>query len=574
MIMNFRWNINKTKLRHFEDLKDLDPIIHKLLSILEIKDSKEAYNFLNPSEQTLQEPTLFMNSGKIINYLRKAIQKKKKIFIHGDFDVDGITATSILWDFLFNELGADVLPIIPNRFEEGYGLSEKSIDRIVKQDGEIVITVDCGIKDIELIKNYPAIDFIITDHHTYPKTKSGKKKSLKADNLIGVFHPQHPKSKLNFTQISGTTVAWKLICVLNEKINNNEFSPNIYLPYVAMATIADIMPLKDENRYLVKRGLEKMNTSTPLAINSLMQISGIENSEINSYHIGYIIGPRLNAAGRLEDATESVRLLCTKNKNKSKKIASHLDNLNKKRQELTSKYLEKAQSQIEKSKEDFLFFIHGVDWPEGILGLIAGRIQEKYSKPTLVSSLNSKKNIIKGSARSIKSYNVTDAIKNFENLLVKFGGHAQAAGFSLLPSNLDKFKKSIIEHANTNISQEELIPIINIAEKVQLNDVNFNFIKTIQKLAPFGFGNPRPLFLIENLRIISKKNVGRNQSHIQLLLSNKGKQVKSIGFRLADDFKKTHIDDRIDVVCNPTINEWKGFKNVQLEIKDFRISKK
>lgn len=576
--MKFNWELKQSHDIVFQGLEEYHPFINKIIESLGFgeNESEKIQSFLNPNIKDLNSYSLLPEIQKVSKYLLDAKQKNKKVFIHGDFDVDGIVATTILWDFLYRRLEMDVLPIIPNRFDEGYGLSEKTLNKVQEQGGNIVITVDCGIKDIELVKKYPTLDFIITDHHTYPTDTDGKKLDLKAQNLIGVIHPQHPDSKYPFIDICGSTVTWKLIQQIYEDacksdfLKSTDFDPNEYLELVAISTVTDIMPLIDENRIILTEGLRRIKTSTSIGLNSLLEASGVKKEEIQAYHFGYVIGPRVNAAGRIDNAIEAVKLFSTTKKEKADILSTKLNELNTKRQEISQSLLEKAEDEIKNYITlPKLIFISGENWPEGIIGLVAGKLQEKYSRPIIVASINGQE--VRGSARSPKVYDITSALERNSKYLDRFGGHIQAAGFGLQLDNLEALKESLLQDAQEKLSYEDLKPQIDIVCEIPFEDLSTEIVDVLDLLEPFGYGNPKPNFLFQDCEILDIRFIGKNKNHVRLVLESNSRSFGAIGFGQAEDFINVSLGDKIDVVGNIGMNEWNGNKDIQIEIKDFKI---
>ncbi len=536
-----------------------------------LRTQEDIESFLTPDSTQLQSPWLLEGMNQIVDFLIEAIARRRKIHIHGDFDADGICATSILWSYLYRELGADVSPIVPDRFEEGYGLSEKTLERITAEDGDIVITVDCGVKNIDLIKKYNNLTFIITDHHIFPTSEDELKLINNMPNLIGVLHPLHPKSKFDFTEICGTTVAWKLISALAERTGNVKFDPNVFLPFVALATVTDIMPLIKENRYIVKQGLALANTNPPLGFESLFETAQLIKPSIDVYHFGFVLGPRLNAAGRIEDAMDAVRLFSTNNRDTAKRYAEKLNLLNHQRQEMTQELIDLVEPRALEQLENKCIFIIGDNWPEGILGLVAGKLQERFNRPILVASKQNNGDMIRGSARSPRYFHITDALNQFKHLLSKFGGHRQAAGFSLPSRNIENFRDGLLQLANTQITSEDLVPFLEITGEITLPQINYQNVLEIGKLAPFGYGNTDPKFVIRNLEVIDLRLVGRDQTHLKLRLSKDGKAIDAIGFGLANKFGDILPGSIVDVAGQIQINKRPNYNNVEILIKDIYL---
>lgn len=569
MASRYTWKKIEYEPQFYPELKDSHQIIHSLLSQRGIKIGDET-KFLIPHVRDLNDFLLLPQINEAVDAIKTAIDRGKKIFIHGDYDVDGISATSIVWDYLYRHQKAQVTPIIPSRFTEGYGLSALTLNKIIDQGGSFVITVDCGIKDAEIIDKFKQLDFVITDHHSYPPDSKGKKISAKAKNLLAVVHPQHPKSEYPFTDICGTTVAWKLIQAFEAKYPTG-CDVYSYLSLVALATVTDIMPLKNENRIILACGLNILKKTNHFNIHNLLLNADINKDDLEAYHFGYIIGPRLNAAGRLEDALDAVRLLVTQNTTTANEIISKLSTLNLKRQQITIDMLSEIEEKIKQIDSSCkIIFVVGEEWSEGVVGLAAGKICEKYNKPVIVGSIDPKTGIVKASARSIPSYNISEALGRYSELLLRFGGHAQAAGLTFDKSNFEKLLIALQKDANERIKDEDLVPVIKYSEKINLADLNLGLIDAIDMFQPFGFGNPNPLFYLKNLEVIGINSMGKEMKHIKLTVSQNGNETTAIAFNQSDAFKNIKRGDMIDVIGSLKINEWRGNREVQIEIKDFK----
>ncbi len=507
-------------------------------SIIDFLLKQRGLEGLNLSSLDMIKPAFDMyNVEKASDEVFKAVKLGKKIFIHGDFDADGITATAILWSFLYKELNANVTPYIPNRFDEGYGLSDKSIQAMINMGAELIITVDCGIKDIELVYKYSdKVDFIITDHHTIRKqTDESLDKAiyLVKNNFLlpakakAVVHPKinHPQEEL-----CGAGVAWKLCYTINQKYINSEYIFKL-LGLVAIGTVCDIMPLVGENRLFVKEGIKQLRTGTNIGINELCKVSGIEFTEISSYQIGYIIGPRLNAAGRLGSAIDSVRLLSTESQANAKNLAQKLNDLNIRRQNLTLEYFLEAEKLVEKDKE--IIFIKGEKWPEGILGLIAGRLTEKYNRPAIVFS--TKENFAKGSARSIEEFNMTEALTKHKNLIEKFGGHNLAAGLTVNVNHLVELENSLYHYSTPLLKEVDKTKKLYIDAVGDLSELNIKLAETITTMGPFGYKNEEPVLASFGTNLLYFKTMGANNNHIRAIFNSGNSQIEAVSFGNADE---------------------------------------
>jgi len=574
-----KWDLlykkNTYKDKDTQNLGAEEKIIKQLFINRGIVNQVTQDKFFNISRKDIYHGSSLYGTKKAGEFLLQAVKDKKKIIIYGDYDVDGVTATAILFDFLYRDLGADVMPFIPNRFDDGYGLNADVLDDFVKKKIDIIVTVDCGIRDKKLVETYSkkGIDFIITDHHT-PATDKDDKYIL-PDKAVAIVHPN--LGKYPFSKIAGATVSWKLVEVLSElalevgflkeKINIDK-----YLDQVALATVCDIMPLQDENHAIVHFGLKQFAKSQNVGLLALTKYLNIDLDEIESYHLGFTIGPRINASGRIKHALESVRLLTTKDNNIADKIVLELDRLNTYRRKITIELVEEVEQELSKLKKlPKLIFAYGNDWPEGIVGLIAGKLTEKYSRPVLIGSL--KNGVVKGSARSVKDFDITDAISKFDKLLNRYGGHKLAAGFSLSDKNVDKFKTQLQKLAEQELSDDDLIPTIKVEANLPIELLNFSFINKLTKLKPFGYGNKRPVFLLENYEILQLRAIGKEKTHLKLQVSKAKKTIDVIGFNQADKIAQLSTGTHIDMVGYLDINIWNGNKTIQFNLKDIVKSK-
>lgn len=552
------------------ELKGYSDILKQLLFNRGIVEKEKAHKFLNPDISQIHSSTLLSDINEAMEKIKNVKESGGKIFVYGDYDVDGVMATSILWDFLYRKLHIDTLPYIPSRFEEGYGLSRSGLDSILQNKGSLVITVDCGIRDIELVEEYTkkGLEFIITDHHTLVEDEDGD--PVLSEDAVAVVHPKSPKSNYPFKEICGAAVAWKLIDAYSKKFEISQFDSYDYLDMVSIATITDIMPLEDENRAIVALGLKKIQNTQNLGLRTLMLSCGVDQNAVDAYHYGFVLGPRINAAGRMEDAMDAVRLFSTEKLAAATEFAEKLNSLNLKRQDLTKEIFEKAKLQAEKETDNNLIFVWGDKWPEGIVGLVAGKLQEEFYKPVLAASVDGE--VAVGSARSISGFNITDAISRSAQILERFGGHAQAAGFTVRKENLENFKRNVIEYANEEISEENLVKTTIIDMELKLSDLTADLFEEIETLKPFGLSNRTPSFLLDNLEVMKKFFLGREKSHVKLLLKDqKGNQIDALGFFMAQKFEFVNPGDRMRIIGAIDKNEWNGQISIQIKIKEFEL---
>jgi len=545
---------------------DKGSFLERLLEGREISDTEK---FLNPNISVLENFSSLYDVESASKTILKAVKEGKKIYIYGDFDADGICATALLWKFLYKDLAEfldikiDVLPYIPDRGEQGYGLTESSLDDIKGQGGEFVITVDCGIRDLELIKEYKDISFIITDHHQPPEDFNTKHK-------YPIVHQMYPKHEYSNQKICGTTIVFFLIQQIKKEVGMEyEITEDTEgLDLVALATVTDIMPLVEENRVLVNFGLKQINKNPRVGIEKLCEVSKVEPKDIDTYHLGFLIGPRINVAGRIGDPLKAVKLLISQDPKLCTDIAYELNDLNFRRQEMTKEALEKSEKEVE--KEDRILIYFNEDIHEGIVGLVAGKLQERLHIPTLViTKLNEE---LRGSARSILGFNVTQALEESSEFLDRFGGHAQAAGFSLKEKNLKKFIKKMQEIAKRDITDEMLISELKIDMVISTEDISYDLLNAINKLKPYGYGNSKPKLMMSSLEVISKRILGKGKNHMKLEIKGEvGNIISMILFRCEEDITKIKIGDIIDVVGSIYLNSWMGKDSLEFQVKEWKF---
>jgi single-stranded-DNA-specific exonuclease RecJ len=551
-----------------------------------IDDPTMVQSFLKPDIKSLSSPFLLKDMKLACDILSEKITSGKRIRIIGDYDVDGVISTYILYR-TFTELGAKVDYEIPDRIKDGYGINVNIVKAAYDEGIDTIITCDNGIAAIEqiaLAKEYK-MTVIVTDHHNLVQTEEGGYILPPADAVI---NPKQPDCEYPFEGLCGAAIAYKLCIALLEKqdlINGNSLGEEI-LSFTAIATICDVMDLVDENRIIVKYGLEILKRTKNLGLLALIEASGIEKEQLNTFHMGFVIGPCLNASGRLDTAKKGLELLLTESKDKAEHLAEEVRNLNEIRKSMTAENVEKAISQIEETdlKFDKVLVIYLEDCHESIAGIIAGRIREKYNKPTLV--LTEADGCIKGSGRSIELYNMFEELSKCRELFLKMGGHPMAAGFSLQKENLDILRKTL--NSNTGLTEEMLIPKVTIDIHLPFGYVNEALIRELQQLEPFGKGNEKPLFAEKNIKIKSAIIIGKNASGIRFRLQNQyGKEIDAIYFGdvvrffdyIGETFGESEVDKlktgrgmngEIAITYFPRLNEYNGFKTIQLMIQNYR----
>ena len=543
---------------------------------------------MNPDISNLHSPILLPDLIKATNLIMQNIREEKRIRIVGDYDVDGVTSTFILCKGLRN-IGANVDYKIPHRVEDGYGINENIID-YAKNDGiDLIITCDNGIAAMKALDhaNDLGINVIITDHHEVQYVDGVEQ----LPTAIAIINPKRSSSKYPFNGICGAVVAFKLIqqlYVINGK-DEEEFM-NEFLPFATIGTVCDVMSLVDENRNIVAEGIKKLNETSNIGLKAMIEVCQIEGN-LDVYHIGFIIGPTINSSGRLESAELSLELFLESNYSQAIVMAKELRELNQKRQKLTEEGYLKVDELIEKYELDKklrILMVKETSIDESIIGIIAGRIKEKYNRPTLVFTKS--RNFLKASGRSIEEYNMFENLEKYKDRFRAFGGHKMACGLSI---DEDRLKDFIVDVNNdSNLSKEDLVKKIYIDSIVPLEDVNFNMISDLEILKPYGNGNPKPIFASLNLKIFNFSVLGKNKNVLKFDVSD-GKNVRrGLYFKnveefifelgnelgLIDEVYKI-VDNKnnsilVDLVYTPVINEFRGVKNVELRISSIRVSKK
>ena len=574
---NTKWNIKN--IPKDKDIKinniPVDKDILKILFSRGIKSPGEIRDFLNPKLENLQNPNKLYDVEKAVKIIREAIRKNINIWIYGDYDVDGITSTAVLY-LALKELGAEnVSYYIPIR-DEGYGLNNDALKKIKDSGGELVITVDCGITAFEEIKFANSINLpvIITDHHNL----QGKK----VPEALAVINPKRIENEYTFESLAGVGTVFMLVLSLFESYGKKEEAFE-YLDLVSIGTIADIVPLLSENRILTRFGLEKLpfTKNRGLAFLLYKLFNSGENkgnnpkSEYSTYDVGFIIAPVFNAAGRLKDAKMVVKLLTSDNNREIEIIVKELINKNFERKELQSRIVEMIEKNIEKNKinEDFVIIDYSPEYHHGIIGIAASKIVDTYYKPVIIMEVKEDEGIAVGSCRSIEGFNILNALQSMPELFVKFGGHAGAAGFTIPIKNIELFKRKINEYAKKILKEDDFVKIINIDKQIPMQKMSYEFFKTIELLKPFGFGNPMPTFQTKNVLLENIKFIGENKNHIMFDLKQKGFVIKNaVWFGSGEYFKELNENLFYDIVYKLKIEKFQDRYYTKVYIEDMKAS--
>ncbi len=530
--------------------------------------------FLNSTLKDIPSFEKLFDSKKAAKEIVKSVKGGKKIVIHGDFDADGICSVSILWEFLFKEVSekldtkVDVVPYIPSRVDQGYGLTESSINDVLQLGGQLLISVDCGVRDRELIKKFKkekGLGFVITDHHQPPE-------DLGLDLEYPLVHPMYPEHEYPNTNICGAFVTFLLIQAIRSQLKmDTEITQDTRgLDLVAMATVTDLMPLQGINRVVVKYGIEQIKKGKRVGLNELIKVAGIEQKDIDSYHLGYILGPRINAAGRIGSPLDAVKLLVSEKEDVCKSISEILNETNYQRQFMTQNGLDEAMEIIGESNEKLLFVV-GDDWHEGIVGLIAGKLNEKYHRPVLVGTRGEEG--IRGSARSISGFNVTNALSKCDKYLERYGGHDLAAGFTVKKGKEKEFSECIHKISEELITDEMLVRNLNIDLLLSSESISKPLVDELDILKPFGYGNSKPLIGMTQLIVFKKQIMGKLGNHMKLICKGDGIDlITLVMFNCEEDTQEIQLDDKIDVIGGIGINSWNGNEEIQFLVKEWRYS--
>ncbi|MBN1073413.1 single-stranded-DNA-specific exonuclease RecJ [Clostridium botulinum] len=588
--MKERWFVKNIKAdyKNISKKYGISELITRLMINRNIVEDDMIKNYINPNYSNFHDPYEMKDIEKAAKILKEKIELKEKIRIIGDYDVDGVISVYILYTAL-KKCGANVDYEIPDRIKDGYGINKKIILEAKNDEVDTLLTCDNGISAIEQIKYAKELGMtvIVTDHHDIPFVEDEKGDrifiSSEADSII---NPKQIECGYKFDKICGAGVAFKLIEVLYEKMKISKEELYRLIEFVAIATVCDVVDLIDENRIFVKNGLKMINNTTNLGLKYLMKETKMDGKEISTYHLGFVIGPCINASGRLDSAKKGLKLLLSQDEEEALNLAKELVELNDERKSMTSDGVEKAIEIIEGStmKDDKVFVIYIPQVHESLAGIIAGRIREKYNVPTII--LTKAEEGVKGSGRSIEEYNMFEELLRCKDLLNKFGGHPMAAGLSLNENNIDLLREGL--NRNTKLTEEELIPKITIDLPLVLENINYDMINDLELLEPFGKGNSKPLFGAKNVNAVKAMVLGQNKNVLKIKLkTTSGRLIDSIYFGDIEEFeqyitKKYNYEElqklyggefnsvNLDLVFYPSINEYNGNVSIQIVIQNYR----
>lgn len=564
-----KWNIEESDILRQKKISDdlgVSPIVAQLLINRGLESIDQARIFLKGGISELYNPFLMEGMHEAVSRIKKAIASKETILIHGDYDVDGVTSIAVLM-FTLRRLGMDPHYYIPDRITEGYGLSEGGVQEAINKRATLVITVDCGMssyEEVKILKEHN-IDTIITDHHEAPRA---------LPLAYAIVNPHQQSCAYPDKNLSGVSVTFKLCEALCSEFNSKEAWKHLDL--VSLGTISDVAPLTGENRILVKEGLKLLkNGSSNKGVRALMEASGLKKKDPGSFEIGFILGPRINASGRIGSARHAVELLLTDDDKEASVLAKRLDEANRERKRIEGFTLKEAMSKVEREinfKDHKIIVLDNEDWHTGVIGIVASRISDRFYRPTILISI--KDGVGRGSGRSIENFHLFDALMECGEILKECGGHKYACGLTILEKNLAAFKKTINEIANNVLRPEDLVPGLDIDMDIKLSSLDHKAIEEMAGLEPFGANNPQPVFCSKNLRLSRPPRIIKND-HIKLYVTDGNKNFEAIGFGLAKDsdielsLKKS---PEIDLAYTVSVNTWQGLNTIQLKIQDIHFS--
>ena len=556
--MKKKWQIYEEEQEKINKISTQYHINKLLASILVNRniDEDKIEAFLNPTRKSFHDPFLMPDMKKAVDRILTAMQNKEKIIIYGDYDVDGITSITVLKSFL-EDRGVHVDSYIPNRLEEGYGLNKPAVEKIAENKYQLMITVDCGISGIEEIEyaNSLGIETIVTDHHEVGDS---------LPNAIAVVDAKRKDNEYPCRDLAGVGVVFKLIQAIGIKLGLEEKEYLKYLDIVCIGTISDIVPLVDENRAIAKLGLLLVRQTKNLGLQSLLISSGYKN--IDSTTISFGVAPRINACGRMGHADEALNLFLSKDIYEVNELTKKLNEYNKIRQETEKNIYEDAVNQIEQNKlnEKNAIIVSGENWHHGVIGIVSSKITDLYFKPSIL--LCNEGEFSKGSGRSIPGFDLHQALMQCQDTIDRFGGHAMAIGITIKTDKFQEFAEEF-ENVAKEAKIDEIIPIINIDAKIELNEINKEMVESLKLLEPYGEGNKMPIFAFRNLKIDSIRALSEGK-HIKLTLKDNNNIINAIGFNLGKIAEDYRIGDKIDVVGTLEINSFNGVDSLQINIKD------
>lgn len=556
------WNVKKYDNELIERIKDtykVSEIMAKLLVSRNI-EFDEIDNFLNGTLDDLNDPYKIKDMDKLVERIDRALKNKEKICIYGDYDVDGITSITIMYQFL-TKLGADVMYYLPDRLIEGYGINNNALDEIKKKDVSLIVTVDCGITAVDEVEHAKQIglDICITDHHECAEI---------LPNALAIVNPKRKDDEYRFKMLAGVGVAFKCLVAIAKKYNLDESEYLKYLDIVSIGTISDIVPLVGENRIISRYGLKMMEKTENIGLKALLKL--VNYKEIDSMMVSFGMAPRINACGRMGNASAAVKLLLEKDERTAERIALELDKLNQERKDVESVIFDEAIDMITKNHLDKKnsIVLYKNSWHNGVIGIVASRLVNMYYKPVIL--LTKEHGLIRGSGRCPAGFSIYDALTECKDKVTQFGGHELAAGLSLeedmIPNFVEGFEEAAAKQKD-GISEQ----IIDIDAQIERKDLNIQIIKDIRNLKPYGQSNQMPLFIYKGLKVNAIRTI-KDDKHLKLVLRDDKSLIDAVGFSMGSRRDEIRIGDRVDIVGNVELNSYNTPKTIQIVLQDFKKS--
>lgn len=559
-------HLTGSRIKQMAEEYKLPPVIATILLNRGIEGASAVHSYLSKSMQAVHNPNGLTDMTTAVQRICTALSSGEKTVIYGDYDVDGITSTALLYSFLKSQ-GANVSYYIPKRKEEGYGINIMAVNKLSKEGTKLLITVDCGITAVGEVEfaRLQGMDVIITDHHTC------KEKIPKA---VAVINPKRPDCEYPFDGLAGVGVAFKLVLATAMELGlSTRECFDQYVELAAVGTVADVVPLLDENRIIVDRGVASLTATKRPGLRALLEVSGADKRPLSASTIAFTLAPRLNAAGRLSSATTAVELLLETDPERALAIAKELDGENKERQQTEQKIYDEVLELIAEdpnAPQKKVLVLAKEGWHQGVIGIVASKINELYYRPCILISYEN--GVGKGSGRSIPSFNLFDALTHCEDLLSAFGGHAVAAGLSMNTSDLEAFTKKINDYANSVLKPEDLLPAVKIDCQIRPEDVTLAAAKLLTKLEPYGMGNEKPSFAIRQVQITAIATMGVEDKHLRMRLASGNCVINAVGFQMGSYARRLQAGDLVDVAFSMDINHYQGTETVQLILKDIKKS--
>ncbi|WP_322924172.1 single-stranded-DNA-specific exonuclease RecJ [Paenibacillus campi] len=562
----YHWNIKQPDTVAAQQLSrelDIAPLTAALLSGRGYTTSTAAGTFLQGSSGISYDPFLLAGMQAAVDRIRLALERSEKIWVYGDYDADGVSSTSLMIQLL-RVLKADFDIYIPHRAKEGYGLHNHALDLAQQQGVTLIVTVDTGISAVEQIAYATelGIDVVVTDHHEPPD---------ELPQAIALVNPKLPYCPYPFKGLAGVGVAYKLAQALLDNV------PDAWLEIVAIGTVADLMPLQDENRRMVSIGVEQMKQSAFPGVHALLNIAAIDPAQVTATHIAFAMAPRINASGRMEHASRAVELLTTTDMGLADRIAFELDQLNKQRQELVNRMVQEAVALLEAERDQHqrgvpdVIVIAGEGWNPGVVGIVASKLLDRYYRPTIVLGIDPATGMGKGSARSIPGYDIYRALVDCADVLDHFGGHPSAAGMSLHRDQLEAFRSRLNERAAQLLTAAELVPQTEADCECTLDQLTLEAVEELERLAPFGMNNPLPKIVLRGATLTEARTIGKSSDHLRLVVEQDGTVLEGVAFGKGELAALLSPGDRIDILAETSINEWRGVRKPQLMVQDIAV---